>query len=114
MGTNLIDQYSLLHFATGIVAYFWGLNLYQWFYIHLLFELIENTNTGMYIINIYFKDIWPGGKPTSDSFINSIGDTIFSILGWVLADYISAKYSRSGAVLPVYTFDYKLYDKHIK
>ena len=103
MGTNLIDQYSLLHFATGIIAYFWGLNFYQWFYIHLLFELIENTNIGMYIINKYFKDIWPGGKPKSDSFINSIGDTIFSILGWFLAyyiDYIGAKY--------------KLYNKHIK
>lgn len=103
MGTNFIDQYSLLHFATGIIAYFWGLNFYKWYYIHLLFELFENTNTGMYIINTFFKDIWPGGKPMSDLFINSLGDTIFSILGWLLAyyiDYIGEKYS--------------LYDKHIK
>ena len=53
MGTKLIDQYSLLHFASGIIAYYWGFNLYEWFYIHLLFELVENSNIGMYIINIY-------------------------------------------------------------
>ena len=82
MGLNFFDQYSILHFATGIIAYFWNINLINWIIIHLLFELLENTNTGMYIINTYIK-IWPGNKPTSDTFINSVGDTIFSICGCV-------------------------------
>ena len=49
-------------------------------------ELIENTQQGIYFINNYIT-WWPGGKPRPDSIINSIGDTIFSLLGWVIAYY---------------------------
>jgi hypothetical protein len=89
MGVNYFDQYSLLHFATGIVAYFFGITLYNWIIIHILFEYIENTEKGMQIINTYFKNIWPGGKDVKDSFNNSIiGDNISAIIGWCVAYYI--------------------------
>ena len=39
------------------------------------------------IINKYIK-IWPGGKQYSDKFINSFGDTIGAILGWLSACFI--------------------------
>lgn len=87
MGDQIFDQYSLLHLATGIIAYFWGLSFMAWIYIHLLFELLENTDKGMHIINTYIK-LWPGGKSKSDTFINSFSDTIFSVLGWIIAYYI--------------------------
>ena len=51
MGTKIIDQYSLLHLATGIVAFFWNISFKWWMLIHVIFELIENTKTGMKLIN---------------------------------------------------------------
>ena len=62
MGKYLFDQYTYLHFATGIIAYFWGVDLVTWTVIHILFELVENTVVGMKIINDYMP-FWPGGKP---------------------------------------------------
>ena len=87
MGVKLFDQYSYLHFAVGIIAYFWNISLLNWIILHTIFEILENTQIGMNIINKYLL-IWPGGKPKSDSIINSIGDTIGTILGWFSAYYL--------------------------
>ena len=87
MGLKLIDQYTYLHFASGIIAYFWNLSLVQWIIFHTIFEYLENTKFGISIINKYFK-IWPGGKPHADSFTNNIGDTMGTIVGWLSAYYI--------------------------
>ena len=92
MGFYLFDQYTYLHFATGIIAYFFNISLVSWFLLHSVFELIENTNIGINIINIYLK-FWPGGKPYKDSFINSIGDTFGTIIGWISA-YVLNKYGK--------------------
>ena len=53
MGNALLDQYSLLHFATGIVAYFWDVEFIMWTIMHIGFELVENTSQGMKFINNY-------------------------------------------------------------
>jgi hypothetical protein len=83
MGYKFIDKYSLLHFTSGIVAYYLGIKFWYWFLIHLLFEIIENSTCGMNIINkLYF---WPGGKETADNLINSTGDQLFAMLGWLIA-----------------------------
>lgn len=100
MGKNIIDQYSLLHFASGIIAYFWGINLKWWIIIHILFEYFENTQIGMNIINTYFEYIWPGGKPFADSIINSISDSCFAIIGWLVAYYIDYKGNEMGLYGP--------------
>lgn len=86
MGSKAVDQYSLLHFAVGIVAYFWGLSWQLLLFLHILFELVENTPQGMYFITTYIS-LWPGGKPRADSIINMISDNIFSIIGWFVARY---------------------------
>ena len=91
MGLNLFDQYTLLHFSTGVVAYFWNISLKNWFIIHTIFELLENTNKGVYIINNLKIDnikIWPGGKKEPDALINIVGDTIGAMLGWLVAYYL--------------------------
>ena len=90
-----MDQFSLLHFATGIVAYFWGISLAHWFILHALFEIWEDTETGLRLINKFFGEIWPGGgKKVPDSFLNSeLGDNLFAVLGWVFAQKIS-EYSK--------------------
>jgi hypothetical protein len=51
MGKYIFDQYFLLHFSSGIMAYFWGISFNNWFIIHFLFEYFENTSFGMNIIN---------------------------------------------------------------
>lgn len=86
MGTKLFDKYTYLHFCTGAIMYFWGFSLTNWFILHTIFEVLENTKTGMNIITNVFTS-WPGGKPYPDSLSNNIGDTIGAMLGW-LSSYI--------------------------
>lgn len=96
MAYKFFDQYSVLHFAVGIIMYFWGVGFYTWFIIHLLFELSENSPMGITFINNYFKRIWPGGKFGADGIVNSTGDIFFGLLGWLFAyscDYYGAKYN---------------------
>ena len=84
MGVHFLDYYSLLHVATGIIAYFWGLSFEMWFVLHLLFEMIENTPYGVYFIDRYIT-MWPGGKKSPDTILNSVGDQTFAVLGWMIA-----------------------------
>ena len=95
MGTQIFDQYTYLHFSSGIIAYFWGINFLNWIILHTIFEIIENTNIGMRIINQYIK-LWPGGKQKSDTFINSLGDTMGTILGWLSAYFIDKLGNKYG------------------
>ena len=102
MGNKMFDQFTYLHFATGIITYFWGISIYVWILIHSVFEFLENTTWGMYAIN-HFVKMWPGGKPIKDSNINIFGDTIGAIIGWLSAYYVD----KMGNY-------YNLYDLHIK
>jgi hypothetical protein len=86
MGVHFTDKYSLLHFATGIIAYYWNISFVLWFIIHLLYEYIQNTEQGINIINEI--KIWPGGKDKQDTFLNSIGDQFYALLGWVFTCFI--------------------------
>jgi len=85
-----MDKYSYLHFAVGVILYYWNIKLSTSIIIHILFEIIENTNTGVYIIDNYIT-LWPGGKKNKDSLTNSIGDTIFFTLGWISASMLDNK-----------------------
>jgi len=89
MGFLLADQYSILHFSVGVMAYFWNVPFLLGAFVHFIFELLENTNTGIYLINKYIIDpgyfSWPGGKHVADLPINIFGDNLFYILGWVVA-----------------------------
>jgi hypothetical protein len=88
MGTKLMDRFSYLHFAVGVVIYYFNVDLFTSVILHTIFEIIENSPFGINVINNYII-IWPGGKPSADTFINSVGDTIFFILGWLSGYYIS-------------------------
>ena len=87
MGFRFMDQFSYLHFAVGIISYFWGINLKIAIIVHTIFEISENTSHGMHLINNYLP-FWPGKKPTRDSYINILGDTFFFIIGWISAKLI--------------------------
>jgi len=95
MGKKIFDQYSLLHFASGVIAYHWNISLKNFIVMHFLFELLENTTYGIFIINKYFKNIWPGGKDEKDAFMNSfIGDNFFGITGWIIAKKLDDYYKN--------------------
>ena len=87
MGNRFVDQYTYLHYAVGIIIYFWNISLWKWVGIHTIFEICENTKYGIYFINQYIT-FWPGGKPKPDNIINIIGDSIGAIIGWLSAYYI--------------------------
>lgn len=92
MGSTFFDQYSLLHFAVGVVSYFWSVSFWWTNAIHILFEIIENTTLGIYVIDSYLW-LWPGGKLRPDDLINRTGDVAFGALGW-LASYHLDQYFR--------------------
>ncbi len=93
MGKNFVDQYSLLHFASGVVAYFWGLPAGTWFITHMAFEVAENTEAGMKFINTNIT-WWPGGKPRADDVVNMVGDTVSSMAGWWIASKLDEEGKR--------------------
>jgi hypothetical protein len=102
MGKKALDQYSLLHFASGIIAYFWGIQFWNWFYLHLAFEILENTDVGIKTINESLKMVWPGGKEYPDTYINQIGDQTSAMIGWLIA-----------YELDIYGAKHGWYQKHI-
>lgn len=85
MGIKFFDQYSLLHFAVGVIARHWQIGFGLFFILHTLFEFTENTEIGMKFINTYIS-AWPGGKPYADSLLNCVGDTVFALIGWLISD----------------------------
>ena len=84
MGIKLFDEYSLLHFAVGIVFFFWKIRLSHVILLHILFEYLENTLEGINLIN-KFIPMWPGGKEKPDSILNSTGDILSSVIGWLVS-----------------------------
>lgn len=86
MGIYFTDKYSLLHFATGIISYYWNISFWNFFILHFIYEYVENTETGMRYIN--YISFWPGGKDHADLMINRIGDQVYGLFGWIFAYWI--------------------------
>ena len=86
MGEYFTDNFSILHFASGIIFYYFGISFSTSFVAHLLFEAVENQEFAMAIINK--SGWWPGGKDKADSVINSLGDQFYFSLGWMLSKYL--------------------------
>jgi hypothetical protein len=87
MGVAFLDIYSFLHFGTGVIFRLVGLSWEIQLLAHIIFEIIENTEFGMNIINNYLF-FWPGKKPSADSYLNSVGDVSCGVVGWYVADLI--------------------------
>jgi hypothetical protein len=90
MGKLFTDNFSILHLAVGVIFYFWGISLTNSIIIHVIFEYLENLEFIMKINNS--TGWWPGGKPSSDNFINNVGDTFYFAIGWLIAKYIDGHY----------------------
>jgi hypothetical protein len=84
MGTFFLDEYSLLHLASGILVQYWSMPFWVWILVHVIYEWAENTGWGMSFITNTFT-LWPGGKDKADSVINRVGDIVWGAVGWGLA-----------------------------
>lgn len=100
MGKQILDQYSLLHAAVGIIAYFWKIPLWLGLFVHAAFEWIENTEWGVWAINRYFVEPglikWPGGKYGADAFVNQMSDNAVFVVGWVAAWWLDRLGTQRG------------------
>ncbi len=83
MGKYLLDQYSLLHYAVGVVAFFLDIRLSIALAIHIVFEVAENSTRVAAFLNTL--PFWPGGKAASDSLLNTTTDNVVFVLGWFTA-----------------------------
>jgi hypothetical protein len=88
MGKQILDQFSLLHVAVGVVAYFWGVPLLVGIGLHIVFEIVENTTWGISFINNWLFVVWPGGKPYADGIMNQISDIVTFAGGWLVAAWL--------------------------
>jgi hypothetical protein len=100
MGVFFTDQFSLLHFASGIIAYFWNLSFWIWFFLHLFYEILQNSSYGIWFINNIVK-IWPGGKLGPDSYLNIIGDQFYGIIGWIFT-YVYIQLFYKGVLYDIF------------
>ena len=103
MGVYFTDVYSLLHLAVGILFYFFGVSFVKSVLVHVAFEYIENMPEVMRVTNA--SGVWPGGKPSADTLTNTMGDTFYFSLGWIVAYMLDqhyfdddAKYQRGSCV----------------
>lgn len=95
MGYTLLDQYSLLHFAVGVIFYFLNFRWITLLILHTIFEIVENTKWGMKFINKYFISWWPGGKDHPDNILNRFGDTLSALIGWFFSYWLDMYYLSS-------------------
>jgi hypothetical protein len=98
MGHQLLDQYSLLHFAVGVISYFWNVPFWLALFVHTVFEWAENTVFGVWAINHYIIEpgwfSWPGGKHRPDALVNIVGDTAAFTAGWGSAAWLDIEGMR--------------------
>ena len=98
MEKRFFDQYSLLNFASGVTAYFWGAVRFDFFVCFIiLFELFQNSSIGINLINKYIP-FWPKAKPEPESMVNICGDIFFTILGWKVAELLDEFYSEKNKI----------------
>lgn len=96
MGVYFTDQFSLLHLSVGIVVYFWKISFWNWFWLHLLYEWISNTEWGIYVINNYIP--WQWGHQRRDTLVNMAGDQVYGLVGWIVG-YLFVEYFYGGVLI---------------
>ena len=95
MGKYFLDQFSLLHYASGVIAYFWGIPFVPFLLLHATFEFVENTAAGIDFINTNLT-WWPGGKDKADAFVNIVGDNVSAMAGWYSASIVDKEGEKKG------------------
>ena len=55
--SKIIDRHTYLHFAAGIIAYYWGFTIVEWIAVHILLDIFQR---GLYLwmIMLCTEIIW--------------------------------------------------------
>jgi len=93
MGRTLFDRFTFLHMFSGYLAYHVGFSEVQWLLFHTAFEILENSPSGVaFLRQVTF---WPGGKTHPDAWINVLGDTVGTWVGFRLAQWMDPSAVKS-------------------
>lgn len=94
--THGLDIFSSVHFGAGVVAGVFGVPLFAWMLVHILFELLENQSLGVAFFQWtepFIFQMFGQSNRTSDYYgdkaINSTVDNLMALLGWWLGTKIS-------------------------
>ena len=88
MDQPLFDQYSLIHFAVGVLLFFARISFVLATLTHATISLLYNNETGYEAIR-RFAFWWPGSK-RPDSAFNIVGDNISFMSGWLFASAVDS------------------------
>ena len=94
--SKIFDRYTYLHFAAGIIAYYWGFTFVEWIVFHLFLDIFERTEFGKKVLQFFIR-IWPGREQNVlESYYNVLGDSASAALGWGSAYLIDNMLQKAG------------------
>jgi hypothetical protein len=77
----ILDEWTFVHFASGIVLAQTGFGALQTLVLHSISEAVENTEAGSNVLRSIGWD-----RSVMDSPVNIATDTIFAMAGWWLGN----------------------------
>ena len=83
MDQNAFDEYSIIHFSIGLLAYQSGFSFITLVIFYSIFKIFGNTSFGINIIDKYVSPIF-GYKLFPESYKNIISDLGICLFGWFL------------------------------
>ena len=87
---DVVDKYSIIHFIAGFIVYFLKINITTLFVLSTIYDVYENSRNGNHISKIIKeKFLFSAGDP--ETLVNSIGDIVCTLMGWICAYYIDKK-----------------------
>jgi hypothetical protein len=100
-----ITPWSIAHFVSGYITQAFGINYLFGFILHTIYEYINYTNN---TIKNKWSGQWIGFK--KDSIFNSIGDTLFFMLGM----FVAKKYNTIYLFIIISIVGFIFYSPHFQ
>ncbi len=83
MDQYAFDEYSVVHFAIGVLTYQSGFSFVTLAIVYSIFKIFSNVSLGMYVIDTYITPLL-GYKLFPESFKNIGTDLAMCLLGWLV------------------------------
>jgi hypothetical protein len=82
MDQYAFDEYSIVHFAIGVLTFQAGFSFVTLAILYAIFKIFSNMSLGMYVIDKYFTP-FIGYKLYPESFKNIGTDLALCFIGWI-------------------------------
>ena len=83
MDQYAFDEYSIVHFAIGVLTFQAGFSFVTLAIVYAIFKIFSNMSLGMYVIDTYVTPLL-GYKLFPESFKNIGSDLGMCFLGWLI------------------------------